>query len=76
MEKGKKKHNLISEIEPKKKKNKEKNILNCPFLLVHNELICLLLQVNNAGASGVVVDEEGLRALNIDPSTWVLLHFL
>ena len=30
-----------------------------------------LLQVNNAGASGVVVDEEGLKALNIDPSSWV-----
>ena len=28
--------------------------------------------MNNAGASGVVVDEEGLRAMNIDPSSWVL----
>ncbi|OAY37570.1 (+)-neomenthol dehydrogenase [Manihot esculenta] len=27
--------------------------------------------VNNAGASGVVVDEERLRALNIDPETWL-----
>ncbi|KAI3943419.1 hypothetical protein MKW92_026622 [Papaver armeniacum] len=27
--------------------------------------------VNNAGALGVVVDEEGLRALNIDPVSWV-----
>ncbi|KAK7829488.1 salutaridine reductase, partial [Quercus suber] len=26
---------------------------------------------NNAGASGVVVDEEGLKALNIDPSSWL-----
>lgn len=43
------------------------------FLFVHNELICSVLQVNNAGASGVVVDEEGLRALNIDPSSWVIL---
>ena len=30
-----------------------------------------LLQVNDVGASGVVVDEEGLKALNIDPSSWV-----
>lgn len=30
-----------------------------------------LVQVNNAGASGVVVDEERLKALNIDPETWV-----
>jgi hypothetical protein len=28
-------------------------------------------KVNNAGASGVVVDEDGLRALNIDPASWV-----
>ncbi|KAF2322292.1 hypothetical protein GH714_010604 [Hevea brasiliensis] len=27
--------------------------------------------VNNAGASGVVVDEARLRALNIDPETWL-----
>ncbi|CAA2969344.1 short-chain dehydrogenase reductase 2b-like [Olea europaea subsp. europaea] len=27
--------------------------------------------VNNAGASGVLVDEDGLRALNIDPATWL-----
>ncbi|XP_057953741.1 (+)-neomenthol dehydrogenase-like [Malania oleifera] len=27
--------------------------------------------VNNAGACGSVVDEEGLRALNIDPETWL-----
>ncbi|XP_075634232.1 short-chain dehydrogenase/reductase 1-like [Castanea sativa] len=27
--------------------------------------------VNNDGASGVVVDEEGLKALNIDPSSWL-----
>ena len=32
--------------------------------------ICFV-QVNNAGASGVVVDEERLKALNIDPETWV-----
>jgi hypothetical protein len=29
------------------------------------------VQVNNAGASGLLVDEEGLRALNIDPTCWV-----
>lgn len=29
------------------------------------------LQVNNAGASGVVVDEDALRALNLDPADWV-----
>ncbi|KAJ9548254.1 hypothetical protein OSB04_020797 [Centaurea solstitialis] len=29
------------------------------------------LDVNNAGASGVVVDEDGLRALNIDPASWL-----
>ncbi|KAJ0094084.1 hypothetical protein Patl1_15611 [Pistacia atlantica] len=27
--------------------------------------------VNNAAASGVIVDEDGLRALNIDPASWV-----
>ncbi|KAI3742338.1 hypothetical protein L1987_60018 [Smallanthus sonchifolius] len=27
--------------------------------------------VNNVGASGVVVDEDGLRALNIDPASWL-----
>ncbi|KAK2973199.1 hypothetical protein RJ640_009829 [Escallonia rubra] len=27
--------------------------------------------VNNAGASGVMVDEDGLRALNIDPASWL-----
>ncbi|KAG2674058.1 hypothetical protein I3760_13G118600 [Carya illinoinensis] len=27
--------------------------------------------VNNAAANGAVVDEEGLRALNIDPTTWL-----
>nr|GMD25998.1 (+)-neomenthol dehydrogenase-like isoform X2 [Ipomoea batatas] len=26
--------------------------------------------VNNAGASGVVVDEDALRALNLDPADW------
>uniref|UniRef100_A0A7N2KNB8 Uncharacterized protein n=1 Tax=Quercus lobata TaxID=97700 RepID=A0A7N2KNB8_QUELO len=29
------------------------------------------IMVNNAGASGVVVDEDGLKALNIDPSSWL-----
>ncbi|WJZ89469.1 hypothetical protein VitviT2T_008689 [Vitis vinifera] len=27
--------------------------------------------VNNAGASGVIVDEQGLKALNIDPASWL-----
>ena len=31
----------------------------------------LWIQVNNAGASGVLVDVEGLEALNIDPESWV-----
>ncbi|CAI9774547.1 unnamed protein product [Fraxinus pennsylvanica] len=29
------------------------------------------LDVNNAGASGVLVDEDALRTLNIDPATWL-----
>jgi len=29
------------------------------------------MQVNNAGVSGVVVDEDVLRALNVDPEDWV-----
>jgi len=29
------------------------------------------MQVNNAGVGGVVVDQDGMRALNIDPHTWV-----
>uniref|UniRef100_A0A7N2MM43 Uncharacterized protein n=1 Tax=Quercus lobata TaxID=97700 RepID=A0A7N2MM43_QUELO len=28
-------------------------------------------EVNNVGASGVVVDEEGLKALHIDLSSWL-----
>lgn len=28
-------------------------------------------QVNNAGSSGLHVDEQQLKALNIDPETWV-----
>ncbi|KAL1832160.1 hypothetical protein ACET3Z_001811 [Daucus carota] len=31
----------------------------------------LFLQVNNAGASGVIVDEDSLRAMKIDPATWL-----
>ena len=33
----------------------------------------LFLQVNNAGASGVIVDEDSLRAMKIDPATWVIM---
>jgi hypothetical protein len=29
------------------------------------------MQVNNAGVGGVAVDQDGLRALNIDPNMWV-----
>ncbi|XP_047255188.1 salutaridine reductase-like [Capsicum annuum] len=29
------------------------------------------IQVNHAGASGVVVDEDVLRALNVDPEDWL-----
>lgn len=28
-------------------------------------------QVGNAGASSVTVDEDNLKALNVDPSAWV-----
>ncbi|CAD6222439.1 unnamed protein product [Miscanthus lutarioriparius] len=28
-------------------------------------------QVNNAGVGGVVIDQDGVRALNIDPSKWL-----
>lgn len=35
-------------------------------------IVCCVAQVNNAGASGVVVDEERLRALNIDTADWVI----
>lgn len=31
----------------------------------------MILQVNNAGASGVIVDEDSLRAMKIDPASWV-----
>lgn len=34
----------------------------------------LILKVNNAASSGVIVDEEGLRAMNIDPLSWVCLY--
>lgn len=34
-------------------------------------MLSLFMQVNNAGASGVIVDEDGLRALNINPADWV-----
>lgn len=30
-----------------------------------------LFQVNNAGTSGVIVDEDGLRAMKIEPESWV-----
>ncbi|ONM26254.1 (+)-neomenthol dehydrogenase [Zea mays] len=31
--------------------------------------------VNNAAISGIVADEEGLKALNIDAETWVIILF-
>ncbi|KAJ6906661.1 hypothetical protein NC652_024163 [Populus alba x Populus x berolinensis] len=43
------------------------DILIVPILT----LTSLIGMVNNAGASGVVVDEERLRAMNIDPETWL-----
>jgi len=36
----------------------------------------LVIQVNNAGVGGVVVDQDALRALNIDPDTWVCRFFI
>ena len=36
----------------------------------------LEMQVNNAGVGGVVVDQDALRALNIDPDTWVCRFFI
>lgn len=46
------------------------------YSFITSKLIDLLpLQVNNAGASGVVVDADGLRALNIDPDSWVIKEF-
>ncbi|WCJ41528.1 Salutaridine reductase [Euphorbia peplus] len=38
---------------------------------VANEFGKLDILVNNAAASGTIVDEERLRALNIDPETWL-----
>jgi hypothetical protein len=34
------------------------------------------MQVNNAGVGGVAVDQDGLRALNIDPRVWVCRFML
>jgi hypothetical protein len=34
------------------------------------------VRINNAGASCVEVDKEGLKALNVDPATWVRSNFL
>lgn len=34
------------------------------------------MQVNNAGHSGVVMDVEGLKALNIDPERVRLTSFI
>ncbi|KAG6761857.1 hypothetical protein POTOM_035096 [Populus tomentosa] len=41
------------------------------FIVPILTLTSLIGMVNNAGASGVVVDEERLRAMNIDPETWL-----
>ncbi|KAK3001237.1 hypothetical protein RJ639_021256 [Escallonia herrerae] len=38
---------------------------------IHDQFGRLDVLVNNAGASGVMVDEDGLRALNIDPASWL-----
>jgi len=53
------------------------NIMNGFILLSHfvrvnrSKLIACFVQINNAGASCVEVDKEGLKALNVDPATWV-----
>jgi len=39
-------------------------------------MIWWVIQVNNAAISGIVADEEGLKALNIDAETWVLRFVL
>jgi hypothetical protein len=38
-------------------------------------VVVVVVQVNNAGVGGVVVDQEALRALNIHPDTWVCRLF-
>ncbi|KAK3003026.1 hypothetical protein RJ639_019436 [Escallonia herrerae] len=38
---------------------------------IHDQFGRLDVLVNNAGASGVMVDEDGLRALNIEPASWL-----
>ncbi|KMT05016.1 hypothetical protein BVRB_7g171750 [Beta vulgaris subsp. vulgaris] len=48
--------------------------INSITLLVHfikAKFGRLDILINNAGASGMEVDEEGLRALHIDPATWI-----
>jgi hypothetical protein len=51
--------------------------MNSFILLAHfvrvnrRKLIACFVQINNAGASCVEVDKEGLEALNVDPATWV-----
>lgn len=57
------------------------NIMNSFILLSHfvrvyqSKYIACFVQINNAGASCVEVDKEGLKALNVDPATWVSLNF-
>jgi hypothetical protein len=36
-----------------------------------SKLIDCFVKINNAGASCVEVNKEGLKALNVDPATWV-----
>ncbi|KAK9280599.1 hypothetical protein L1049_014293 [Liquidambar formosana] len=38
---------------------------------IHTQFGRLDILVNNAGASGVMADEDGLKALNIDPASWL-----
>ncbi|KAL8538620.1 hypothetical protein ACS0TY_000583 [Phlomoides rotata] len=41
---------------------------------IETEVHILDILINNVGASGVVVDGDGLRAKNIDSATWVRLY--
>lgn len=53
------------------------NIMNSSILLPQfvrvnrSKLLTCFMQINNAGASCVEVDEKGLKALNVNPATWV-----
>jgi hypothetical protein len=56
--------------------------MNSSILLSHfvrvnrSKLIDCSVKINNAGASCVEVNKEGLKALNVDSATWVRSNFL